>query len=585
MFKLNFKQQMISIIITQTVFLLLIFTLFFMARGNLAGFEKKHLEYQNKIAKTVDLIFYIQTYLREEINFEKLKQKKEELNVSSDLLEKIWTDLKDIHRIRTENKTFIKNIEELTDISIQNSNEYISNISQRLADPSQRKTVSTIERLVIMGALTNTNSAYKIREGIYKIKDDLSHKKFFLAFLETLIANSEEDIKSLKGTEFVNLPAEAAKSNKKVKEISIKYINNLKQNSILGNTIDQDLSKLLSSLNNENFHYTADIFIKLRSISRALIIFTMLVSLIIIILLIRNLTKIYKNIGTSPDKIEEISDKIAAGNLQGYIEPANTKGVYRSIIEMNNHLVKIIQEIINSSNTIAFSSEEMKANAEQVSQGASEQAASTEEVSATMEEITANIERSKDIALTTESTVKKTAEGIKLSNKTMLETIEAMQKIADKVKIINDIAFQTNILAINAAVEASNAGEAGKGFSVVAREVGVLAENSKQAAIEIEDLSAASVQKALEAGEILEKILPEIEKTVTLITEVVGANMEQFAGAKQINMSIQQLNDITQLNAAASEEISASIMELAQQTERLKEIASYFKIDTIIKSV
>ncbi|MCF6241822.1 MAG: hypothetical protein L3J74_10825, partial [Bacteroidales bacterium] len=79
-------------------------------------------------------------------------------------------------------------------------------------------------------------------------------------------------------------------------------------------------------------------------------------------------------------------------------------------------------------------------------------------------------------------------------------------------------------------------------------------------------------------GEILEKMLPEIERTVSLITEVVGSNIEQFNGAKQINSSIQQLNDITQVNAAASEEISASIIELAQQTENLKEIASYFKI-------
>jgi len=576
--KLNFKQRMLSMIITQSVFLVFIFILFFTARGSLTDFEERHLEYQNRINKTIDLVFYTQNYLRKEISFTKLKSKKTELGVNNQLLENIWTEVKKIKSIEIENNKILGEIENLTGNSIENSNQYIFSVSQRLADPDLRNTVSTVERLVLGGALTNTNSAYKIREGIYKLNQDISYKDAFLAFLETLIVNAEEDIINLKGTAFAQLPVKALKSNKLVKELSIKYIENIENKNKLKRSIDKELEKLLSSLNAETFDYTEDIFSRLKNISGILIIVTLLVSILIIILLIYNLIKIYRNIGTTPDEIEKIANDIASGNLKSFIEPENTKGVYRSIIEMNNHIVKIIKEIINSSNSIAFSSNEMKANAQQVSQGASEQAASTEEVSATMEEITANIERSKDIALTTESTVKKTAESIRHSNETMLDTIEAMQKIAEKVKIINDIAFQTNILAINAAVEASNAGEAGKGFSVVAREVGVLAENSKQAAIEIEDLSTASVQKALEAGKILEKILPEIEKTVTLITEVVGANMEQFAGAKQINTSIQQLNDITQLNAAASEEISASIMELAQQTEKLKDVAQYFKI-------
>ncbi len=578
MIRLNFKQRMLSIIITQAVFLVFIFILFFLARGNLKGFVDKQMKFQDNINNTVDLIFDIQNFLRGKLDYDQLEKLKAETSVDNKSVRDILELVKIIQGYNVENTRIRNEILDLTAKSIDNSNTYIFNISQKLADINQRKNISVIERLVIGGALTNTNSAYKIREGVYKLDNDLTYKEEFLPFLETLIVNNQEDIKNLKGTVFENLSVQAYQSNTRIKKLSAKYIENLEKNNKLITQINNDLDNFLSQLNKQTFSYTKTVFNKLENISSILLAVTLFASILIIIMLIYNLLQIYKQIGTTPDQIESIANEIAKGNLRDYIEIKNTKGVYRSIIEMNNRIVKIIKEILYSTGNIALSTNEMKANVQQVSQGASEQAASTEEVSATMEEITANIERSKDMALTTESTVKKTAEGILKSNKTMSENIEAMQKIAEKVKIINDIAFQTNILAINASIEASNAGEAGKGFSVVAREVGVLAENSKQAAIEIEALSESSVQKAQAAGEILEQMLPEIEHTVSLITEVVGSSIEQFSGAKQINSSIQQLNDITQVNAAASEEISASIIELAQQTENLKKIASYFKI-------
>jgi methyl-accepting chemotaxis protein len=569
---------MLSIIITQVVFVIFILVLFLFARGNLIGFVDRQVEYQERINNTIDLIFNIQKFLRGGMNFKELEKLERDSSVEQEVINKIWASLYKFNNLNIENEKIQQEILDLTSKSIEKSNGYIFSISQRLADVNMRKNVSVIERLVIGGALTNTNASYKIREGIYKLEKDLSYKESFIPFLETLIVNAQEDIRNLKGTVFERLPVEALKSNKRIEQLSLSFIDNIRQKDILENTINTDLDNFLSDINNETFNYTQLIFDKLKTISTLLIFSTLSISILIIILLSINLVKIYKQIGTDPESIEQIADEIAQGNLKNHIENKDAKGVYRSIIEMNNKIVKIIKELLYSSGNIALSTNEMKANVQQVSQGASEQAASTEEVSATMEEITANIERSKNMALTTESTVKKTAEGILKSNKTMNENIEAMQKIAEKVKIINDIAFQTNILAINASIEASNAGEAGKGFSVVAREVGVLAENSKQAAIEIEALSESSVQKAQAAGEILEQMLPEIERTVSLITEVVGASVEQFSGAKQINSSIQQLNDITQVNAAASEEISASIIELAQQTENLKKIALYFKI-------
>lgn len=153
-----------------------------------------------------------------------------------------------------------------------------------------------------------------------------------------------------------------------------------------------------------------------------------------------------------------------------------------------------------------------------------------------------------------------------------------MHEIANKISIIGDIAFQTNILALNAAVEAARAGEHGRGFGVVAAEVGKLADRSKLAAAEIDQLTKTSVNNAEIAGKLMKEIVPDIQKTSHLIQEISSANYEQSTGADQINSAIQQLNMVTQQNAATSEELATSAIELSAQAEQLQEIISFFRL-------
>jgi methyl-accepting chemotaxis protein len=154
-----------------------------------------------------------------------------------------------------------------------------------------------------------------------------------------------------------------------------------------------------------------------------------------------------------------------------------------------------------------------------------------------------------------------------------------MRTIAEKISIVQEIARQTDLLALNAAVEAARAGEHGKGFAVVASEVRKLAERSQAAASEISSLSGETVQVATEAGEMLNRLVPDIRKTAELVAEISAACREQDIGASQINEAIQQLDKVTQQNSGASEEMSATSEELAAQAEELQSSIAFFKVD------
>jgi methyl-accepting chemotaxis protein len=248
---------------------------------------------------------------------------------------------------------------------------------------------------------------------------------------------------------------------------------------------------------------------------------------------------------------------------------------------LNNMVVKlreVVQSVDEASENIASGSEELSASAQALAQGATEQAASIEEISSSMEQMASNIEQNAQNAKQTEDLANKAAADARESGESVVMTVEAMNSIADKISIIEEIARQTNLLALNAAIEAARAGEHGKGFAVVAAEVRKLAERSGVAAAEISDLSTSSVAVADKAGKMLQQLVPDIEKTASLVQEITAASNEQNAGATQVSQAIEQLDQVIQQNASASEEMASTSEELSAQGQELQTTMAFFNV-------
>jgi methyl-accepting chemotaxis protein len=292
--------------------------------------------------------------------------------------------------------------------------------------------------------------------------------------------------------------------------------------------------------------------------------------------------EIKNNVNTLIDvtnEITQLTEEIACGNL---LVDARERSGHDRLMKALNTMIKRLNEVVmnvkSAADSVASGSQGMNSSSAEMSQGAAEQAAAAEEAAASMEQMAANIRQNADNALQTEKIARKAAEDAQEGGKAVADAVNAMKDIAKKIKIVEEIASQTHMLSLNATIEAAKAQEQGKGFAVVASEVRALAERSRIAAEEIKELASSSVGIAGKAGEMLNKLVPDIQKTAELVQEISAASNEQSSGAGQVNRAIQQLDQVIQQNVTTSEEMASTAEELESQADHLQNTIAFFKI-------
>jgi methyl-accepting chemotaxis protein len=268
---------------------------------------------------------------------------------------------------------------------------------------------------------------------------------------------------------------------------------------------------------------------------------------------------------------------IAAGDLRVRVTPRSDRDqLGQALSNMIGRLTEIITEVRSGAIALTAASTQVSASAQSLSQGTSQQASSVEETTSSLQQMSASITQNAENSGQMETMAVKGSGEVDESAQAVSQSVEAMTRIAEKISIVEEIAYQTNLLALNAAIEAARAGEHGRGFAVVATEVRKLAERSQAAAKDIGGLASSSVGVAQRSGRLLTDLVPTIRRTADLVREVAAASNEQSAGVAQINKAMMLVDQVTQRNASASEELASTAEEMAAQSEALQQTISFF---------
>jgi methyl-accepting chemotaxis protein len=301
-----------------------------------------------------------------------------------------------------------------------------------------------------------------------------------------------------------------------------------------------------------------------------------------------------KQLGAEPSYTSKIATSIAEGDLSIAIDTKSSDrgSLLSEMKQMRNSLVDIVSQVRRGTQTITTASREISAGNIDLSSRTELQASSLEKTASAMEELTSTVKQNADnareanqLAATASDVARKGGEVVSQVVGTMGEINSSASKIADIIGVIDGIAFQTNILALNAAVEAARAGEQGRGFAVVASEVRNLAQRSAAAAKEIKTLIGDSVEKigrgsklVGQAGVTMDEVVDSVKRVTNIMSEIANASAEQSAGIEQVNLSIIEMDGMTQQNAALVEQAAAAFQSLQDQAAELQRVVSIFKL-------
>jgi len=537
-------------------------------------------------------------------------------------IKQISEQLQGAEKLFQRNKEIETTVFQLTKLSTEQSDRYIMEYSAKLANPQLERQVSKLERLVIAGAAVNSGTNHNIRELFLRMKDNLADtRKEMLSFLDTAIRSVQESEKNLAGTPFHPMATKAREANVQIRDVVTEFMANMEKVAATSKEIEQQIGQMrgeINQLSEKNMVAGFDFF---RSRISTLLVILFVASAALVVLTLTLSRSILRPIRGMTSMLHDIAD--GEGDLTKRIHVNSNDEISEACHLFNSFIEKlhgIISLISGTSDQVAAASDLLHSTAERIASGAEEVAAQAETVATAGEEMSATsgtIAQNCLLAAEGAQRASQTAGGgtevVERSVAVMGQIAERVQESAKTVEnlgarsdqigaiigTIEDIADQTNLLALNAAIEAARAGEQGRGFAVVADEVRALAERTTRATREIGEMIKAiqsetrgavaamgqgvrqvetGTMEASRSGEALRDILEQVVSVASQINQIATAAEEQTATTSEISGKMHHINEVVKRTSYGAQESAVAAAQLHNNAEELQRLVRQFRL-------